>query len=136
MEIKETEHNGFKFYYYKSDNMAMNSIDKQCIWEPHILKFVAKLGSLKNIIDIGANFGYHSIMLSKYVENFVYAFEPQIQNYELLKRNKEVNELDKIIIFNEACGSENTHVYMPVIANNATNVNMGDFTPNTGCIHM
>jgi FkbM family methyltransferase len=41
----------------------------------------------KNIIDIGANIGNHSLFFSKFMSNKVYSFEPYGQNIELFKQN-------------------------------------------------
>ena len=82
--------NGIKFEYFINDAMAQNSIGKNKEWEIHITKFVKLYNSfynIKNIIDVGANFGYHSLFFSKEVSENVFSFEPQIQNFNLLKNN-------------------------------------------------
>jgi len=124
---------GLKFKYYENDCMASNSIGVNKEWEPHIRKFVKYYKStcgIKNIIDIGANFGYHSLLFSKECSEMVYSFEPQMQNYELLKENCSLNNITNIVLHNCGCGDENCSIYMPIFHDTVDKVNMGDITPN------
>jgi FkbM family methyltransferase len=114
--------------------MALSSINNNKDWEPHITKFVSiynEFFDIKNIIDVGANFGYHSLLFSKEVENKgqVFCFEPQPQNYKLLKNNVELNKIKNLVLFNKACSDEEGVVKMQIIDCNNF-INMGDFTPN------
>ena len=126
--------NGIKFEYFINDAMAQNSIGKNKEWEIHITKFVKLYNSfynIKNIIDVGANFGYHSLFFSKEVSENVFSFEPQIQNFNLLKNNIRNNNIKNINSYNLACGDTNIDIKMPIV-NIIPDiiVNMGDFTPN------
>jgi len=126
--------NGIKFEYFINDAMAQNSIGKNKEWEIHITKFVKLYNSfynIKNIIDVGANFGYHSLFFSKEVSEKVFSFEPQIQNFNLLKNNIRNNNILNINSYNLACGDTNIDIKMPIV-NILPDiiVNMGDFTPN------
>ena len=124
---------GFKFKYYKNDYMASDSIGINKEWEPHIRKFIEYYNSLyniKNIIDIGANFGYHSLLFSRECSEIVYSFEPQIQNYELLEENVKLNNISNIILHNYGCGDENCNIMMPIFNDTNHKFNMGDITPN------
>jgi FkbM family methyltransferase len=99
-------------------------------WESHITKFVKMYKSfydIQNIIDVGANFGYHTLFFAQ--ECNVFAFEPQSQNYQLLVNNINNNNVQNITYYNFACGDVNCDVNMPIIEGHAV-CNMGDFTPN------
>jgi FkbM family methyltransferase len=123
---------GFQFKYFTNDCMASSSIGKDKEWEPHITKFTKLYNSLfqlKNIIDIGGNFGYHTLLFSKQCSEKVYSFEPQVQNFELLRENVKKNSIENIILHDYACGDENCEIRMPILNCNQT-LNMGDFTPN------
>ena len=64
MLTNTVEFKGFKFEYFVNDCMASNSIGKQEDWERHMTKFVQLYDSfykIQNIIDVGANFGYHTV---------------------------------------------------------------------------
>lgn len=127
------EFNGFKFKYYNQDSMGDNLFDKKLLqWEPHITKFVElfyKHFNTKNIIDIGANFGYHTLFFSRLCTENVFAFEPQLQNFNLLKDNVELNKIQNVVLSNHACGDTNCEVKLPVY-DDTVYVNMGDITPN------
>lgn len=128
---------GLKFKYFINDCMAASSIGSKVEWEPHITKFTKLYNSvynIKNIIDIGANFGYHTLLFSRECSENVYAFEPQIQNFELLTDNVKMNEIQNIVLYNYACGDENCEIKMPVF-NCINTINMGDITPNHDCIN-
>lgn len=59
------------------------------------------------IFDIGANIGLFSLQLAFRNRNIkIYAFEPHRENYDLLKRNIEINSLDNIYPLNFGLGSK------------------------------
>lgn len=124
---------GLRFKYFINDCMASNSVGVKQEWEPHITKFTQLYNSLfniKNIIDIGANFGYHTLLFSQVCSENVYAFEPQIQSFKLLEDNLEINKIKNVILYNYACGDENCDIKMSLFINGGYKLNMGDVTPN------
>jgi FkbM family methyltransferase len=135
MNTNIVESCGIKFEYFINDAMASSSIGNGTEWEPHITKFTKLYNSLytiQNIIDIGANFGYHTLLFSREVQENVYAFEPQMQNFQLLENNIKHNNIKNIILYNFACGDNNCYVKMPIIEEYTNMVNMGDITPDNG----
>lgn len=125
--------NNVEFKFFKDDDLAKSSIALNMPWESHITSFVEyynKYFPIQNIIDIGANFGYHSLLFSKYVKNKVFSFEPQEQNYNLLSFNINFNNIKNICSYKMACGEENDTIKMPIVENYNNSINMGDFTPN------
>jgi FkbM family methyltransferase len=133
MDTDIVEFNGFKIEYHVKDYLGSGSIAKNKAWEPHITSFVKKVKEylgLKNIIDIGANFGYHTLFFAKEVEGTVYAFEPQQQNFTLLSNNIKHNDIRNITAYYLACGDIECDVTMPLFKQDSSMVNMGDITPN------
>jgi FkbM family methyltransferase len=58
-------------------------------------------------IDIGAHYGYYTLLAgTKYPENKIIAFEPEPSNYDLLKKNIEMNKLTNVDIYNLAVSNE------------------------------
>jgi hypothetical protein len=107
---------GIKFNYFTNDCMAGGSVGSNKEWEPHITEFTRILNSftkLDGIIDIGANFGYHTLLFSRTCSQ-VHAFEPQIQNFNLLQDNVILNNIGNITTYNYACGDENCEIKMPI----------------------
>ncbi|MGE0269151.1 MAG: FkbM family methyltransferase [Candidatus Omnitrophota bacterium] len=56
------------------------------------------------VLDIGANIGYHTLQISKWVgkEGHVTAFEPDPENYRLLQKNIDVNLCANVTVFQGA----------------------------------
>ena len=56
------------------------------------------------VIDIGAKIGVYSIALSKFVGSSgnVFSFEPTPESFEILRKNKEENSLNQLIIEQKA----------------------------------
>lgn len=61
------------------------------------------------ILEVGANIGYYAILETKLAgENgFLYAFEPSPFNFDLLKKNIELNGIKNAEIHRKAIGAEN-----------------------------
>ena len=61
------------------------------------------------VLDIGANIGYYALLEARLVgpTGRVYAMEPVSSNYNLLKKNIELNDLHNIQTFRIAAGDEN-----------------------------
>src|SRR5216117_3886323 len=65
-------------------------------YEPEETELVKKLVKKDMIcLDIGANIGYYSILMTKQCE-WVVAFEPEKSNCDLLKQNIKINRLGNI----------------------------------------
>lgn len=126
---------GARFKYFINDWMASKSIGLNQEWEPHITKFTQLYNAIyhiQNIIDIGANFGYHTVLFSRECSENVYAFEPQIQNFNLLVDNMAINKVKNAFLYNYACGDVNCQIKMPFFISDCP-INMGDITPNINC---
>ena len=100
-------------------------------WESHITFFLER--NLKQdsvFIDVGSNYGWHSIMSSNLC-NEIYSFEPQNYVYNIQKENINQNNIKNIKLLNYGIGNTNEHVNMSPI-NYADNVNVGDLSVGTG----
>lgn len=133
LETSEKKLNDFKYRYYLQDLLSVNSIGLSKTWEPHILKFSQMyLNEFKNknIVDIGAHFGYHTLNFAKLTNGQVYSFEPQPQNYNLLKLNAKINNLQNIYPMMIGLSSKNESSKIPLVLKTKEKGNMGDFTIN------
>jgi len=63
----------------------------------HVLRRMIEPGMI--CVDIGANIGYFTVIMSKAVEEYgrVYAFEPDEANFSLLQKNLELNKCKNVI---------------------------------------
>ncbi|MEL6458238.1 MAG: FkbM family methyltransferase [Cyanobacteria bacterium J06621_15] len=68
--------------------------------EEYLLKYLDKS---KSFLDIGANIGYYSLLVSPYCHS-VYAFEPDLRSIAALKNNAE--KVDNIKVIQEAVYSQ------------------------------
>ena len=87
---------GFKLYVNPNDKVLSDSIIRDGIWEKEETEFV-KSYIKRNwvVLDIGANIGYFTLIFSKLVgkNGKVFAFEPDPDNFEILKRNIVENHI-------------------------------------------
>ena len=77
-------------------------------YEPVATSVLRKYTRLEmNVIDVGANIGYFTLLLSKLVGNLgkVFAFEPEKQNYAALCHNIQLNNGSNILTYQNAVGN-------------------------------
>jgi FkbM family methyltransferase len=59
-------------------------------------------------IDIGANVGYYTLLASKIItKGEIYSFEPELENYQRLNKNIELNNLKNVTAVRKACTDKN-----------------------------
>lgn len=108
MKLKKTKIFGkYIFYYLKNDKYIGQRIALEK-YEPYETKLIlrqTKKGDV--VIDVGANIGYYTVILADKVGNSgkVYAFEPDKINFEILKKNIEINKFKNVVAINTAVGS-------------------------------
>jgi FkbM family methyltransferase len=108
--IRHIFYNGkeIKFYLPNQNDYIQKVIyQNKSFYEVSMLEDIAKRvkkGSV--IVDIGANIGNHTVFFGKVCEAQVFAFEPQSNIFEILKRNVEINNLsNQVSLYNTALGS-------------------------------
>jgi FkbM family methyltransferase len=59
-------------------------------------------------MDIGANIGYFTLIMAKGIKENgkVFSFEPEPKNFELLKKNVEINNYSNVILEKKAIGNK------------------------------
>ena len=79
-----------------------------------LFKQVVKEGNM--LVDLGANIGYFTLLAAKIVgpEGKVFAFEPEPQNYNYLKKNIALNNYDNVKVIQRAVSDKNgkTELYI------------------------
>jgi len=82
-----------------SGSLAMGSFEK---FETETFRQIIRPDM--NIVDIGAQIGYYTIIFGTRtgINGKVFAFEPEKENYNLLKKNVETNNLSNVTLINKA----------------------------------
>ena len=81
-------------------------------WEPYTEElFQDAINPGSTVLDIGAHHGYFSILAARRAgsEGKVYAIEPAPENFQILKKNIELNHLKNVVLVNKAVGDSNTN---------------------------
>lgn len=79
------------------DRVVSRRIRREGIWEPYetaLLRAFLKPGDV--FVDVGANIGYFTVIAADAVgaQGRVFAFEPDPDNYRLLRHNARLNDLE------------------------------------------
>ena len=105
-----------KFPYFKmgvTDSLNLFDLDELIIFS----FYWANREKYRQVLDIGANIGLHSIILSKCGFK-VRAYEPDPVHFELLRRNLELNGCTRATTFNEAVSDKaGTAEFIRVLGN-------------------
>ncbi len=128
-------HRDLRYNLFTADCISKNVIDGY-EWEPHILKFMERfIQPTYNCIDIGANFGYHTLELAKLTQGQIFAFEPQVQNNILCALNIHSNLVNNVTLYDFAVGDTKQQIKIPIIPILSTKEyrNMGDIGINYDC---
>jgi FkbM family methyltransferase len=98
-----------KMYVNSQDKVIVPQLLTQGVWEKYETELFTSLVKPKDIVlDVGANFGYFSMIAAKLVgdEGKVYSFEPAPDNYELLVKNIKLNNYTNIVPTQKAVSDE------------------------------
>ena len=101
------EIDGDKLFLDQNDSLSLSINRVYEEFGTNLVKKEIQKGDI--VIDIGANIGYYTLIFSKLVGNTgkVYAFEPDPTNFELLKKNIEVNGHTNVILEQKALSNKN-----------------------------
>lgn len=94
-----------KFFLNKKDREISQTLIFDKFWEFEESEYFKKIISKgMNIVDIGSNIGYFSLLFSKWTgsNGRVYCFEPDEENYQLLLKNIRYNDANNIILQKKA----------------------------------
>jgi len=81
------------------DQHVSKGIAEQGIWESYETQlFMQRLKPGINVVDVGANIGYYSVIAADQLagSGYIAAFEPDPENYQLLQKNLQHNQFDAI----------------------------------------
>jgi FkbM family methyltransferase len=129
--IIKTKVDWFDIYTFNNDGIGIDIINGK-IWEKHIVEFLKNnLESHSTFMDVGSNYGWHSIIASKYCDK-VYSFEPQKIMFDIQQSSININNIENIILYNFGLGNENIVSEMNQINYDSSWVNIGDLSVGSG----
>jgi len=74
----------FNFIVHKNDTCVADCLRRGILFEKFIVTFIRHfINPNRNIIDLGANIGTHSIIYSNYTKGKIYSFEPQKKVFDI-----------------------------------------------------
>ena len=115
------------------DTIIPRFILRDGCWEPRVVEYFRKYAhSGTCAIDIGANFGHHSVVLSQCVGNdgVVLSIEAQPAMHRLLTANAAINRCDNIVPLNMIADECDRELRIPTLSKEA---NFGAFSlPQVG----
>jgi len=102
------------FVEIDGQKMFLDDLDSMCLsinrvyeeFETKVVKKIIKKGDV--VVDLGAMIGYYTLIFAKLVgnEGKVHAFEPEPTNFEILKKNVEINGYKNVILVRKAVSSK------------------------------
>ena len=96
-----------KFNLDKKDSLGLSIFGIYEEFETDFLIKKVKPGAV--VVDAGANIGYYTVIFSKLAGEGgkVFAFEPDPENFRILKSNIELNECKNVVLEQKALSNEN-----------------------------
>ena len=96
---------GNVFFVHNKDNVISSRIRWSHSYEDFDTDFLrTKINPGDFVLDVGANIGFYTVLFSEWVgkEGKVFAFEPDPDNFELLKKNINANGCRNVIAIQKA----------------------------------
>lgn len=95
-----------KFWYRSDDKFVGQRIALGKYEEFESKLMLSQVNKNSVVVDVGANIGYYTLLLAQKCK-LVYAFEPEKECFEILKKNVEKNDLKNVALINKAVGDKN-----------------------------
>lgn len=119
------------FSYAEVEGIKFVTVNKNTKWrastlltkEPNTIAWLNTIEKDDVLVDIGANVGVYSLYAAKKRGAYVYAFEPESQNYAILSQNIFINEIKNVKAY---CLSIVDKLELGVL-------NLTEFNPGSSC---
>lgn len=114
----------FNFIVHKNDTCVADCLRSGHLFEKFLVSYLRHfINPNKNVLDLGANIGTHSVLYSNYIHanSTVYSFEPQKVVFDILCQNIALNNCKNVVPFNFGCSNVNDVFYMNACYENKDN---------------
>lgn len=103
---KSIENIGAEKYSYNGYMLPLNHFEPSVFNYKHSINELVRLDKIrqKDIIDVGGFIGDSALVFSDYTDKKIYSFEPSKENFELMKKTIELNNLTNVVPVNCALG--------------------------------
>ena len=104
---------GNVFFVHNKDNVISSRIRWSHSYEDFDTDFLrTKINPGDFVLDVGANIGFYTVLFSEWVgkEGKVFAFEPDPDNFKLLKKNISANGCKNVIAVQKAVSDRPGHI--------------------------
>jgi tRNA A58 N-methylase Trm61 len=96
-EFESLQYNNKEIKFYTPTKKTAGRVNKIFRKEPITITWMNNIKQDEIVIDVGANVGMYSLMSAVGRGAFVYGFEPEASNYNLLVQNIKLNSMSKKI---------------------------------------
>jgi FkbM family methyltransferase len=97
--LHKSDFNGHTMYYRFGSNDK--SVIDDVLTNNEYLNYDLKINENSTMLDIGGHIGSFTIQAAKIAKNgIIYTFEPFINNFKLIKKNIEANNLNNVELYN------------------------------------
>ncbi len=111
----------YKYVINPLDSIVSRPLKIGNYWESFLHKYFKQYSNKQlNCLDVGANIGTHTVILSELFKN-VYAFEPQKEVFEVLKLNIQENNCRNVTLYNFGLGEKEKSANMGFVDKNKSN---------------
>ncbi|MGC1708711.1 MAG: FkbM family methyltransferase [Nitrosotalea sp.] len=122
--------NGITMYLNPKDKAVSYYLSRDGMWEPFETELMKKFfNKTTNFIDIGAHIGYYALICASVAnQGSVLSFEPEEENYKILKENITLNNFENVIALDYAISNKNDTI--DLYLSNEGNTGDNRFFPN------
>jgi FkbM family methyltransferase len=128
-----------KIFINKSDISVSEGLLQYGIWEEYTTKIIKEnIKKGDTVLDLGAHIGYDTLIMAKLVgpKGKVYSFEPDSKNFELLKKNVEVNHFKNVILINKAVNDKSKVLKFYISQENTADHRLYDSNDNRNYVEI
>jgi FkbM family methyltransferase len=97
-------YNGLICNLHNTNDFISRLIKQSGVWEPNVSYWIEHLSRGGIFLDVGSNIGYCSLVASKKYAK-IYSFEPIPENYILLERSLQDNNIQNVEIIKKCVGN-------------------------------